>query len=92
MTDITIANLPFSDVDKVKKAVQEISNSMARATAERDLQKETINRINEEVGIDKKILRRAAKAYYKMNFPEEVEAAEKFQEFYTTVVQENDLG
>jgi hypothetical protein len=55
--------------------------------AERDLQKETINKVFEDLGVDKKIVRRMAKAYYKANFNEEIEENKNFEEMYGVVMK-----
>jgi hypothetical protein len=73
------------DKEKLKKAIQEISNSMTRMDAERDLIKEIIKDANEEHEIDKKVLRKMARAYHKQNFSEEVATQEEFESLYQEV-------
>jgi hypothetical protein len=73
------------DKEKLKKAIQEISNSMTRMDAERDLIKEIIKDANEEHEIDKKVLRKMARAYHKQNFSEEVATQEEFETLYQEV-------
>jgi DNA-directed RNA polymerase subunit N (RpoN/RPB10) len=60
---------------------------MTRTAAERDLQKETINKVFEDLGVDKKVIRRMAKAYYKANFNEEIEENKNFEEMYDVVMK-----
>ncbi len=83
---VSINSLSDQDKKKVKNAIMELNDSMTRASAERELQKETIANISEELGLDKKLLRRMAKAYYKANFNEEVEENNNFQEFYDNII------
>jgi len=83
---VSINSLSDMEKKKVKNAIMELNDSMTRASAERELQKETIANISEELGIDKKLLRRMAKAYYKANFNEEVEENNNFQEFYDNII------
>jgi ABC-type microcin C transport system permease subunit YejB len=83
---VSINSLSDQEKKKVKNAIMELNDSMTRASAERELQKETIVNISEELGLDKKLLRRMAKAYYKANFNEEVEENNNFQEFYNNII------
>ena len=74
-----------NDKEKLKKAIQEISNSMTRMDAERDLIKEIIKDAHDEHGIDKKVLRKLARAFHKQNFSEEVATQEEFETLYQEV-------
>ena len=62
---------------------------MTRVAAERDLQKEAINEIFDELGIDKKIVRKMAKAYFMANYNSVVEEEKNFQDFYDAIIKEN---
>ena len=68
----------------------ELNDSMTRMSAERDLQKEAVNNINDALGVDKKLIKRMAKVYYKANYNEEVEENNTFEEFYDTIVSGKD--
>jgi hypothetical protein len=46
------------DAQKIKNAIVEISNSMTRSDAEKELVREIIKKINEEEGIDRRLLRK----------------------------------
>lgn len=85
---VSIHSLSPEDRKKVKSAVQSLNDSMTRAMSEREYQKETINNISEEIGLDKKTLRRMAKAYFKSNFNDEVEDNNKFEELYTNIISD----
>ena len=84
---VSVNSLSAVDKQKLKGAIQEVSDSMTRAAAERDLQKEIINKISEELDLDKKIIRRLGKAYFKANFSEEAENNSVFEEFYEGVLK-----
>lgn len=71
----------------VKGYLEEMSNSMLRAEAERTLQREATKRISDEAQLDKKLLRRLARIYHKQNFTEEQQTNEELTELYETVVQ-----
>lgn len=83
----SVNSLSSVDKQKLKGAIQEISDSLTRASAERDLQKEIINKISEELDLDKKLVRRLGKAYFKANFTEEAENNSAFEEFYEGVLK-----
>ena len=84
---VTVNSLSTEDKKKLRGAINELNDSMTRTAAERDLQKETINEGFEELGVDKKVVRRMAKAYYKANFNEEIEENKNFEEMYDVVMK-----
>ena len=83
----SVQGLTEEDRKILRKAVMEMNDSMTRVGAERELQKETTNEIADKIGIDKKLFKRMARAYYKANFKEEVQENTDFEEFYTTVME-----
>jgi hypothetical protein len=84
---VNISSLNDVERKRLKKAIMEMNDSMARAGAERDLQKEIIDTLYDELGVDKKLVRRMSKAYYKANFGEEVEENKAFEESYDLVIK-----
>ena len=76
----------------IKKVLDEISNSMTRIEAERDLIKETIDDVCEEVKLSKKTFRKLARTYHKKNFSKEVAENEEFETMYETITGETSLG
>ena len=70
------------DKDKLKKSLQEISNSMTRVEAERDYIREAVKVIAEEQQLDKRMVRKLARAYHKQNFNDETAHFAEFQEMY----------
>lgn len=75
-----------------KKALRdfcgEMSASMTRAEAERDLQKEAIKEFADKYEIDKKILRKMARVYHKQNFYTVSGEQNQFEKVYTQVFEE----
>lgn len=84
---INISSLNDMERKKLKKAIMEMNDSMTRISAERDLQKEIINTLHDELGVDKKLIRRLAKAYFKANFGQEVEENKAFEESYDLIIK-----
>jgi uncharacterized protein YukE len=76
------------DRDKIKKLLAEISGSMTRMEAERDLVRETIKDMSKQFNLPVKTLNRMAKVYHKQNYNQEVAEHEEFEELYETIVQE----
>jgi ssDNA-specific exonuclease RecJ len=76
------------DRDKIKKLLAEISGSMTRMEAERDLVRETIKDMSKQFNLSVKTLNRMAKVYHKQNYNQEVAEHEEFEELYETIVQE----
>ena len=79
---MTVQSLSSDDRKVLRKAIIELNDSLTRANAERDLQKEIIEETNGKLGVDKKLIRRMARAYFKANFNDEVEQNNTFESFY----------
>ena len=81
--------VPSSPADRkaIKSALDEISGSMTRIEAERDLIKEAISNTCDNFGLNKKTFRRMAKVYHKQNYDEEVAVHEQFETLYESVVK-----
>ena len=75
------------DKAKVLGCLQEISNSLTRVEAERDLIKEILQKMQDECEIPKKLSRKVAKVYHKRNFEEEVAEQNDFVEVYESVAK-----
>ena len=75
------------DKAKVLGCLQEISNSLTRVEAERDLIKEVLQKMQDECEIPKKLGRKLAKVYHKRNFEEEVAQQNDFVEIYEEVAK-----
>lgn len=78
-----------ADRAKIKKMLEEVSNSMTRIAAERDLIKETITEVSKEFDLPKKYLNKMAKTYFKQNFHVEQADHEEFESLYTSILQSN---
>jgi len=76
-----------SDAPKLRKILDEVSNAMTRAEAERDYIKEALTEAADNFQIDKKVLRKLARTYHKQNYNEEVSTMETFSELYETVTK-----
>lgn len=84
---VSINSLTESQKTELKNAIREMNDSMTRAASERDFQKETLTNISDKTGVDKKIIRRMAKVYFRSNYAEEQEENRQFEEFYDGVMK-----
>jgi predicted solute-binding protein len=84
---VSINSLTESQKKELKEAIQQLNDSMTRVAAERDFQKDSVNSISDKTGVDKKIIRRMAKVYFKANYSQEQEENRNFEEFYDGVMK-----
>ena len=66
-------------------AIQEISNSMIRTEAERDLIREIVKEQSDTLQIPKKVISKIAKTFHKQNLAHEVADHEDFVELYEKI-------
>lgn len=85
-----MSDLPttITDVDrkKVQDALREMSDSMTRVSAEKDLQKDIAQRMLDEVGVPKKDFNKLARIYHASNLMEEAARNEEFMEFAEAIM------
>jgi galactokinase len=84
---VSINSLNETQKAELKNAIRELNDSMTRVASERDFQKEALNNVADKTGVDKKIIRRMAKVYFKSNYAEEQEENRQFEEFYDGVMK-----
>ena len=84
---VSINSLTEPQKAELKNAIREMNDSMTRMASERDFQKDTLTAISDKTGVDKKIIRRMAKVYFKSNYAEEQEENRQFEEFYDGVMK-----
>lgn len=75
------------DRKKIKDAVQEISNSLTRIEAERDLIREIVKEVSDNHQIPRKIISKIAKTFHKQNLSQEIADHEDFVDLYDTVTK-----
>lgn len=75
-----------ADKKRIKDALFEISGSLTRMDAERELIKDIINDLADNFEMNKKTVRKIARAYHKQNFTQEVADSEEFQELYQSIL------
>jgi len=76
-----------ADRTKLFNVLKECSASMTRQEGEKDLIKESITRICNDLKLPKKLVTRLVKVYHKQNYDEEVATHEQFEQLYETIVK-----
>lgn len=78
----------ITDTDRktIQNALREMSDSMTRVQAEKDLQKEIGQTIYEKVNVPKAHFNKLAKIYHASNLMEEAARNEEFMEFASAVL------
>ena len=80
-------NLSPEQKKELQGAVREISASMLRTEAERDLIREIVKDQSQKHNISKKIINKIAKTYHKQNLTQEIAEHEEFVEMYDSVTK-----
>lgn len=75
-----------SDIQKINDAIKEADCSLIRVSSEKELFKAIAERMEEELGMPKKLFNKMAKTYHKQNYDKEVAEHETFEEIYDRVV------
>lgn len=83
---MNVNSLSQNDKDKLRKAIREMNDSMTRVASETELQKEILDKVCTELGLDKSVVKRMAKVFYKSSFTTEVEKDNTFRDFYSIVL------
>lgn len=69
MSNIIIPSDPNAK-DAIRNAIKELDASMIRVKAERDLQKDILQNIQDKVDVPKKYIKKMATIYHKQNLQE----------------------
>ena len=80
-------NLTPNDKLKLEHTLKDMSTSFTRVEAERDLQKNIINDICEELTLHKKLFPKLRKVYHKQKFADEVATHQEFENLYEEVTK-----
>ncbi len=84
---VSINSLSDTQKKELKEAIVQLNDSLTRVASERDYQKDSINAISDKTGVDKKIIRRMAKVYFRANYAQEQEDNRQFEDFYDGIMK-----
>lgn len=79
----------IEDRKKIFGAIREISNSMVRIEAERDLIKDIVKDVSDNYQLSRKVVNKMAKVYHKQSLSQTVAEHEEFVEMYDDVTSAN---
>jgi len=82
-----IASLNDEQKRRLKAVIGELSESMKRRDDERTFQSEGVGDISDELVIDKKIVKKLVKTFYKDSYDEDVETFETFETWYDSLLK-----
>jgi hypothetical protein len=74
-----------ADREKLLNSIKEMSNSMTRVDAEKDYQKDVIDKVNDELGLEKKYVRKLANMYHRQNYSTVQTEFDELQELYEAI-------
>ena len=82
-------NYALTDEQKgaLQKAIREISDSMTRTEAERDLIREIVKEQSDTLQIPKKVVSKIAKTYHKQSLHQDIADHEDFVELYEKITK-----
>lgn len=80
-------NLTPEQTKQLRGAIGEISASMTRTEAERDLIREIVKEQSQQLQIPKKIISKIAKTYHKQSLTQDIQDHEDFVELYDKVAK-----
>lgn len=76
-----------ADRKKIKDALIEISDSMTRMEAEKDLIKEIVNELADNFELPKKAVTKMARMYHKQNFHKEQQENDELENLYLSILE-----
>jgi hypothetical protein len=74
------------DRKKINDALQEVSDSMTRIGAEKDLIKTIVSDLSEEFQLPKKTVNKLARIFHKQNFAQESQEFDELETLYEEVI------
>lgn len=81
-----LSSLNDEEIKTLKKAVLELNDSLLRVSGEKELQKDIIDKLNDELGVKKSLIRKIAVTYFNASFQNELEKNKEFEDGYEQVI------
>ncbi|RPG28976.1 MAG: hypothetical protein CBB72_016265 [Muricauda sp. TMED12] len=75
------------DLRQIMDAMKEISNSLARMDAERELIREILLKLNDDYDLNKKYMRKVANIFHKQNIADFKEENQLVEEVYESLTR-----
>lgn len=86
-----MSNSPFvmpsnpEDIDKIKKAIKESSDSLTRIDAEKDFIKDVSDALKVDYSMPRQLFNKLVRVYHNQNYSEESAKSEEFELLYETM-------
>lgn len=74
------------ELDKLKKGLRELSDVMTMMDSQKEVQKEIIKFLHEELKIPKSLIRKMAVTFHKQNYSEVISENQEFELLYEGIV------
>lgn len=84
---ISLAGMTPTDKEKIRNAVKELDSSMTRVAGERDLQKEIVNKVFDDLKFPKHMLKKLAKTYFNSDFERLTTENDEFESLYEDLMK-----
>lgn len=84
---MSLSNLDMVTRAEVRKSINEIADSLTRIAGERELHKTILDDLDEKYGIDKRMIRKLARAQFKGDFDEIASSFNDFETAYLEIVK-----
>jgi hypothetical protein len=79
----------IEDRKKILAAIREISNSMVRIEAEKDLIKDIVKDVSDNYQLSRKVVNKMARVYHKQSLSQTVAEHDEFVETYEEITSSN---
>jgi Transcriptional regulator DsbA len=85
----TFGTFTDKELSVLKGGMKELSDVFTMQESQREVVKEIIERVHEELKIPKKIIRKMAQTWHKRNYNEVVAEQQEFEVLYEGIVSDN---
>lgn len=93
MSNVTVAStfgtFTNEELKILKNGMRELSDVFTMQESQREVVRDILNSLHEELKIPKKIIRKMAKTYHKSNYSEVLAEQEEFELLYSGIIDES---
>lgn len=93
MSNVTVAStfgtFTNEELKVLKNGMRELSDVFTMQESQREVVKDILNSLHEELKIPKKIIRKMAKTYHKSNYSEVLAEQEEFELLYSGIIDQS---
>ena len=93
MSNVTVAStfgtFTNEELKVLKNGMRELSDVFTMQESQREVVRDILNSLHEELKIPKKIIRKMAKTYHKSNYSEVLAEQEEFELLYSGIIDQS---